>query len=184
MNGRTPTKAEKRFHDLLARVVGCAACRFGHGQFTDYVSIHHIDGRTKPGCQQLVLPLCGPHHQDTAWPENDFIAIHPWRRRFEARYGTEMELLDKCKLYLGEQGYGEAAESDRGFGERPGPVNGFWANADWLLCRDGKWRPVEPGTFPLADGVPARVVRLRGYGNAINAEAARVFAEVVMEAAS
>ena len=42
-----------------------------------------------------------------------------------------------------------------------------WAGCDWLPCRDGKSRPVEPGTFPLAHGVPARVGRLRGYGNAI-----------------
>ena len=62
-----------------------------------------------------------------------------------------------------------------------GPTNGLWRAADWLLCRDGKWRPVEPGTFPLAHGAPARVGRLRAYGNAINAEAARVFVECVME---
>ncbi len=56
-----------------------------------------------------------------------------------------------------------------------GPVNGFWRNADWLSCRDGKWRPVEPGTFPLATGAASRVGRLRAYGNAINAEAAHEF---------
>ncbi|MFS1526236.1 DNA cytosine methyltransferase [Microbulbifer sp. 2304DJ12-6] len=58
---------------------------------------------------------------------------------------------------------------------RPGPTDGFWRNPDWLSCRDGKFRPVEPGTFPLANGAPARVGRLRGYGNAINAELATVF---------
>jgi len=63
----------------------------------------------------------------------------------------------------------------------PGPTNGHWQNADWLLCRDGKWRPVEPGTFPLAHGATARVGRLRAYGNAICAEAARTFIEAVME---
>jgi len=43
----------------------------------------------------------------------------------------------------------------------------FWSDAEWIACRDGKTRPVEPGSFPLAHGVPARVLRLRGYGNAI-----------------
>uniref|UniRef100_A0AAU8GSQ4 DNA methyltransferase n=1 Tax=Pseudomonas phage PACT201 TaxID=3230130 RepID=A0AAU8GSQ4_9VIRU len=62
----------------------------------------------------------------------------------------------------------------------PGPVNGLWADADWLLCRDGKWRPVEPGAFPLAHGAPSRVGRLRAYGNAINAEAATQFIAAYM----
>ncbi|WP_343927122.1 DNA cytosine methyltransferase [Pigmentiphaga daeguensis] len=57
----------------------------------------------------------------------------------------------------------------------PGPVNGHWADADWLLCRDGKWRPAEPGTFPLAHGAPQRVGRLRAYGNGIVAQAAEAF---------
>ena len=66
--------------------------------------------------------------------------------------------------------------------ERPcaNPTNGHWRDADWLLCRDGKWRPVEPGTFPLVNGATARVVRLRAYGNAINAKAAQAFIECVM----
>ncbi|WP_042819552.1 DNA cytosine methyltransferase [Yersinia wautersii] len=55
------------------------------------------------------------------------------------------------------------------------PTNGFWSDADWLLCRDGKWRPVESGTFPLAHGVATRVGRLRAYGNAINASTAEAF---------
>ncbi len=65
---------------------------------------------------------------------------------------------------------------------RPCPVNGLWADADWLFCRDGKWRPVEPGTFPLAHGASARVGRLRAYGNAINAEAATQFIAAYLEA--
>ena len=64
--------------------------------------------------------------------------------------------------------------------ERPGPTNGRWALVDWLFCRDRKWRPVEPGTFPLADGVAGRVGRLRAYGNGLNAEAATEYIKAVM----
>ncbi|HHT7403687.1 TPA: DNA cytosine methyltransferase [Raoultella ornithinolytica] len=79
---------------------------------------------------------------------------------------------------------------------RPLEVNGFWRDAGWLFCRDGKWRPVEPGTFPLVDGAAARmgrvepgvarvassnrVGRLKGYGNAINAQAAAAFIRAYM----
>ena len=60
--------------------------------------------------------------------------------------------------------------------------NHFWSNADWLNFRDGKQRPVEPGSFPLAHGSPARVVRLRGYGNAIVPEVAQAFIEAYVTA--
>ena len=67
---------------------------------------------------------------------------------------------------------------------RPGADHGGWTDADWLFCRDGKWRPVEPGTFPLAHGIPARVVRLRGYGNAIVPQAAAKFVKAFVAAAN
>jgi DNA (cytosine-5)-methyltransferase 1 len=74
---------------------------------------------------------------------------------------------------------------------RPGGVGGEgarathsgWADADWLGCRDSRWRPVEPGTFPLVDGVPARVGRLRGYGNAIVPQVAAAFVTALFDAA-
>lgn len=65
-----------------------------------------------------------------------------------------------------------------------GAADSFWSDADWLLCRDGKWRPVEPGSFPLADGVSARVGLLRGYGNAINPWVAREFIAAFMDYAN
>ena len=61
-------------------------------------------------------------------------------------------------------------------------VDSYWGSTDWLFCRDGKWRPVEPSTFPLAHGVPARVGRLRGYGNAIVPQVAEVFIRSFIEA--
>lgn len=61
------------------------------------------------------------------------------------------------------------------------PTNGYWRAADWLFCRDGKWRPVEPGTFPLVDRTSCRVGRLRAYGNAIVAPQAIEFISAVRE---
>ena len=62
-----------------------------------------------------------------------------------------------------------------------GPTNGYWRAADWIWCRDEKWRPVKPGLEPLVDGSSARMVRLRGYGNAIVAPQAQAFIESYLE---
>lgn len=61
--------------------------------------------------------------------------------------------------------------------------HGFWSGADWLGCRDGKFRPVESGAFPLANGIPGRVGRLRGYGNAIVPQVAAEFITAFVGAA-
>ena len=87
---------------------------------------------------------------------------------------TPQQNSDRANIWLSDRGH-IALEGQ----PATGPTNGFWADADWLYCRDGKWRPVEPGTFPLAHGAPARVGRLRAYGNAINAKAAQIFIESV-----
>jgi len=89
-------------------------------------------------------------------------------------HGERCEGVGLC-LQPGAEGL-DHAEAWRGGGDRrPGPLHGFWRSADWLYCRDGKWRPVEPGTFPLVDGVPGRAVRLRAYGNAIVPRVAKAF---------
>lgn len=70
-------------------------------------------------------------------------------------------------------------------GVESGPADshhGGWGSSDWLGCRDGKFRPVEPGTQPLADGLSARVGRLRGYGNAIVPQVAAEFVKAFMSA--
>lgn len=56
-----------------------------------------------------------------------------------------------------------------------------WRTADWLGCRDGRWRPVEPGTFPLAHGVPNRVDHLRALGNAIVPQVAATFIRAFLD---
>lgn len=92
------------------------------------------------------------------------------------------ELLRRDKGKCGDEGRqaGTGCEpghepAGSGYAMRPGPTNGQWRDADLLFCRDGKWRPVESGTFPLAHGAPARVVRLRGYGNGLVAPQAAAF---------
>ena len=74
--------------------------------------------------------------------------------------------------WFGAQPDGSTAEA--------GHVNGFWRDADWILRKrwnrdDWEWCPTEPGTFPLAHGAAARVLRLRGYGDAICAQIAEAF---------
>lgn len=111
---------------------------------------------------------------------------------------TTSQLHHQCNDGTNERGRQGNTEQNRMGGEhvRALEVNGFWRDADWLLCRDGKWRPVEPGTFPLVDGAAARlgrvepgvarvassnrVGRLKGYGNAINAQAAAAFIRAYM----
>lgn len=98
INGRAVTKEQRRFHDLLCNVVGCVACRI-HGVFNSWVSVHHIEGRTKKLAHWLVLPLCAGHHQEGTGAPN-LIAVHPWKPRFEKKYGKQLDLLRRCIRFL------------------------------------------------------------------------------------
>lgn len=97
MKGRTPTAAEQAFMNRVV-AIGCIACLLD-GNFTPEVSIHHIDGRTKPGAHFEVLPLCAGHHQEgTGIP--GLIAVHPWKARFEERYGDQQYLLGVLQILM------------------------------------------------------------------------------------
>lgn len=80
----------------------------------------------------------------------------------------------------GGRGPGELQEHGKELVYRPA---GFWSDAEWRRGADGKARPIEPGLEPLAYGVPARVVRLRGYGNAIVPQVAAAFTEAFLSSA-
>lgn len=76
-----------------------------------------------------------------------------------------------------------------------------WTDPDWLYCRDKKYRPIKSSIEPLANGLPrgmgyssdpsepidanntqeARVMRLKGYGNAIVPQVAASFIKAFMQ---
>lgn len=50
---------------------------------------------------------------------------------------------------------------------RDGSPSDLWEAVEWASCGENQFRPLQPGCQPLAHGIPSRVVRVRGYGNAI-----------------
>ncbi len=97
--------------------------------------------------------------------------------------GRREERPDARWLSPGDRAQGRSAGFGAGEPDRWSTATaGFWRDPDWLACRDGKWRPVESGTFPLVDGAPARVGRLRGYGNGLVAPQAAAFIRASIEA--
>jgi len=80
-----------------------------------------------------------------------------------------------------EQGHSPATSA--GYRDSTFSASG-WTDSKIILCRDEKTRriPTEPAFFPLANGIPARVVRLRGYGNAIVPQVAAEFIKASVEA--
>jgi len=64
----------------------------------------------------------------------------------------------------GTDGERQRLRADAGAVRVPGSA---WSGHGWIIGHDGKARRVEPGIRLLAHGVPARVGRLRAYGNAI-----------------
>jgi len=98
-----------------------------------------------------------------------------------ARDGDRLGNSDQTRLEGHWRPFQQHDEARREVEERHRPTSGFWRDPDWVACRDGKQRPVEPGSFPLAHGAPARVGRLRAYGNAVVSEVAATFIKAVMQ---
>lgn len=101
LKGRTPTADEQRVMDKLG-ALPCLCC-LQAGRTNPVISLHHVTGRTEPGAHYRTLPLCIWHHDTPAeaaairqYP--DLIPRHAkgsWggRRAWEARFGTEIEML-------------------------------------------------------------------------------------------
>ncbi len=120
-----------------------------------------------------------------------------------AGYGGAAESAGGDGRVEHSEGDGREGRHLRGDGEPQDRTTeaGAWSDFDIIPCRDGKSRRIESGTFPLVARLPggvvpsgdpgvseaqasaeARVMRLRGYGNAIVPELAAVFIRAAMEA--
>ncbi len=109
LKGRSPSAEERRIMDAFG-ALPCMACA-QQGRYSPVVSLHHIDGRTKPLAHARVLPLCAPHHDTPA--EKDAIQVYPdlvpihargtlgGKAQWRAHNGHELELLAQCYARAG-----------------------------------------------------------------------------------
>ena len=90
------TKAE-RDHMGAVAALGCVVCRnLGFGETP--AEVHHIGNGTlgKKASNYETIPLCEVHHRNGGHG----VAVHAGRKTFEARYGTERELLEQTRREL------------------------------------------------------------------------------------
>lgn len=92
------TAAEKRHLSRVA-ALGCIVCHnLGYGESP--AACHHIragQGMSQRASDYQTLPLCAAHHQTGGHG----VAIHAGQKTWEARYGTELELLAQVREMLG-----------------------------------------------------------------------------------
>ena len=87
-----PTAKERRHLKRLV-ALGCVVCRNSHRGPTP-AQVHHIrkgQGIAQRAGHFLTIPLCPYHHTDGDYGE----AFHDGREAWEAKYGSELELLDQ-----------------------------------------------------------------------------------------
>ncbi|VTU38357.1 hypothetical protein H4CHR_04405 [Variovorax sp. PBS-H4] len=92
-----PNAEERAWMDAIV-AYGCIACRIDNLGITPPAVHHILRGGRRIG-HLFTLPLCDPgHHQ--GGQEKGAISRHPYKARFEAKYGTELELLERLRAAL------------------------------------------------------------------------------------
>jgi len=95
------TKGEARFQREV-RELGCICCRLDMGITDSPCEIHHmLSGGRRMG-ELFVLGLCPLHHRGGR-NDAEVVSRDHSQRRFEARYGTEMSLLERTKALVAER---------------------------------------------------------------------------------
>tara|TARA_R110002111_G_scaffold84660_3_gene132885 strand:+ start:2562 stop:3350 length:789 start_codon:yes stop_codon:yes gene_type:complete len=113
LKGRAPTALEKKLGNKIGDI-GCICCLNKKWYTTDmaeqegikFVSLHHVEGRTKQWAHAKVLPLCAYHH-DTPAPNDapdELTAIHRGNKKeWVALNGTEGALLKQVYEMIDEE---------------------------------------------------------------------------------
>lgn len=147
-------------------------------------------------CDEFVCNIHGMHAFECECPAIDEWRTDPYAYGWLGDAGSAgLQARERAEL-SGAQRHEEGRAA-----EQPGCA---WSDLEWLACSDGKVRPTQPGICPLAHGVSqsvvrsgdsgapldadatgeARVMRLRGYGNAIVPQVAAMFVRASMEASA
>jgi len=100
MKGRNPTADEQRHMDAV-QALGCIVCLLDMGKHTQ-AEIHHIAGKTSPGAHFNIIPLCPAHHR-LGNDNSLYTSRHPYKARFDERYGTEDRLREQTDRLLEER---------------------------------------------------------------------------------
>ena len=112
LKGRNPTALEKILANKIGDI-GCICCLnkkwytsdMAEQESTKFVSLHHIEGRTKEWAHAKVLPLCAYHH-DTPAPSHAPEELTPIHRGNKKEWielnGTEDELLKQVYEMIDE----------------------------------------------------------------------------------
>jgi DNA (cytosine-5)-methyltransferase 1 len=132
-----------------------------------------------------VLPACSvgaPHKRDRLWFVGQSNITRPQQGQQTAAfvgYGGAA-FATGCNvantISEGLQGHDRNVENGNESRRFNSKTDGSaWQDGVWVDCPDGKQRLIEPSIPLLAHGIPQRVGRLRGYGNAIVPQVAAAF---------
>lgn len=94
---RAPTVEEAAWMDRIVEH-GCVACLIDRVPPRP-AEVHHILSGGRRIGHLFTIPLCPGHHRDGTG-EPGLIARHPFKARFEARYGNEELLLSDLRWKL------------------------------------------------------------------------------------
>ena len=91
------TKEEQEWLDKIQNF-GCVICQRTFRAFSP-AEIHYIEGKEAIGSHFFTIPLCYAHH--SAGEDNElFTSIHPHKKKFEKRYGSEYDLLNYLRIEI------------------------------------------------------------------------------------